>query len=65
MKVNVAWQGKIKEIDIASSTVGELLEELKINSETVLVSINNEISPETSSMKEKDSIEILKVVSGG
>jgi len=52
-------------MEIKTSTVSGLLKELKINRETVLVSVNNEIVPEESALKENDAVEILKVVSGG
>ena len=65
MKVKVSWIGKTKEIETASKTVSEMLKEMKINSEIVLVSVNNEIVPDDSPIKENDHIEILKVVSGG
>ncbi|MBI4167583.1 MAG: sulfur carrier protein ThiS [Candidatus Aenigmarchaeota archaeon] len=65
MKLKVAWLEDAKEIETKSSTVSGLLKELKINPEIVLVSVNNEIVPDASEIKENDSVEILKVVSGG
>ncbi|MBI4177051.1 MAG: sulfur carrier protein ThiS [Candidatus Aenigmarchaeota archaeon] len=65
MKVKVAWQEGAKEMETSASTVAEILRELKINPEIVLVSVNNEIVPENSEIKEDDYVEILKVVSGG
>ncbi len=65
MKVKVSWLGETKEIKTNSKTVAGILKEMKINPEIVLVSINNEIVPDGSPLKEKDHIEILKVVSGG
>lgn len=52
-------------METSASTVAEILRELKINPEIVLVSVNNEIVPENSEIKEDDYVEILKVVSGG
>lgn len=65
MKVKVTWQDNEKEIETKASTITGLLKELKINPEIVLVSVNNEIVPEGSQVKENDVVEILKVVSGG
>ncbi|MBI1971735.1 MAG: sulfur carrier protein ThiS [Candidatus Aenigmarchaeota archaeon] len=65
MKLKITWQDSEKEMEIKASTVGGLLKELKINPEIVLVSVNNEIVPEGSAIKENDFVEILKVVSGG
>lgn len=65
MKVKVTWLGDEKEIETKASTVSEVLKELKINPEIVLVSVNKEIVPEDSELKENDFVEILKVVSGG
>jgi len=65
MKVKIAWLEDAKEMEIKTSTVSGLLKELKINPEIVLVSVNNEIVPEESALKENDAVEILKVVSGG
>ncbi len=65
MRVRVAWQEDPKETETKASTVSGLLKELKINPEIVLVSVNNEIVPEESGIKENDLVEILKVVSGG
>ena len=65
MKVKVSWLDDAKEMETASKTVAGILRELKINPEIVLVSVNNEIVPEGSEVKENDYVEILKVVSGG
>ncbi len=65
MRVNVTWQDSKKEMETTASTVMGILKELKINPEIVLVSVNSEIVPENSAIKENDVVEILKVVSGG
>lgn len=65
MKLKITWMNEEKEMEIKASTVDGLLKELKINPEIVLVSVNNEIVPEGSAIKENDFVEILKVVSGG
>ncbi|MBS3138139.1 MoaD/ThiS family protein [Candidatus Woesearchaeota archaeon] len=46
-------------------TVEQLLSQLRINSETVLVSRNNELLTETDVLTPEDNIQILSVVSGG
>lgn len=65
MKIEVAWLGTAKKVETKSRTIESLLEELGINSETVIVSVNGEIVPESRKLKGKDKLEILKVVSGG
>ncbi|MBI3412454.1 MAG: sulfur carrier protein ThiS [Candidatus Aenigmarchaeota archaeon] len=65
MKLKVAWMNEGKEIETKATTISGILKELKINPEIVLVSVNNEIVPDESEVKENDFVEILKVVSGG
>ncbi|MFH0890276.1 MAG: sulfur carrier protein ThiS [Candidatus Aenigmatarchaeota archaeon] len=65
MKIEVAWLGKAKKTETKSRTIENLLKELGINSETVIVSVNGEIVPESQKIRKNDRIEILKVVSGG
>lgn len=52
-------------IDFSGTTVKELLDQLKVNAETVLVTRNNEVLTEEEALQEKDAIEILSVISGG
>ncbi|MBT3836112.1 MoaD/ThiS family protein [Candidatus Woesearchaeota archaeon] len=52
-------------LDFDKSTVEDLLTHLNINSETVLVTRNNEILTEDELLNNDDTIEILSVVSGG
>ena len=52
-------------VDFKESTVNELLTYLNINSETVLVVRNNEVLTEDEVLNDKDTLEILSVVSGG
>lgn len=52
-------------ITFSGKTVQELLQHLKINSETVLVVRNNEIITEEETLQNKDKLELLSVVSGG
>ncbi|NQV91163.1 MoaD/ThiS family protein [Candidatus Woesearchaeota archaeon] len=48
-----------------NGSVEQLLQHLNINSETVLVTRNNEILTEDELLSNDDTIEILSVVSGG
>ena len=52
-------------ISFNGNTVQELLQQLKINSETVLVIRNKEVLTEEESLKENEKIDILSVISGG
>ena len=47
------------------STVSDLLNELKINPVTVIVSRNNELILEDEKLNNNDEIKILSVISGG
>ncbi|MBS3107529.1 MoaD/ThiS family protein [Candidatus Woesearchaeota archaeon] len=52
-------------ITIAAGTVRELLQKLKIPSNTVIVTRNDEIIIETEKLNQKDNLKIIYVVSGG
>ncbi len=54
-KLTLTYQGKVK----------GLLEHLKLNPDTVLVTRNNELITEEEKLKNGDSIRILSVISGG
>ncbi|PIZ51449.1 hypothetical protein COY27_03600 [Candidatus Woesearchaeota archaeon CG_4_10_14_0_2_um_filter_33_13] len=56
---------KQKNISFSKNTVKDLLEQLKINPETVILTRNNEVLTEDDVLNDKDSLEILNVVSGG
>ena len=45
--------------------VSELLKKLGINSETVLVSANDELVTEEDELKDDDEVKLLSVISGG
>ena len=47
------------------TTIARLLEVLGINRETVLVSKNGEIAVEEDTLTTGDTVEIIKIVSGG
>lgn len=66
MKVTATYQGKKHVIELKErSTVRQLLETMKINPETVLVGRKKEIIPETTLLADKDSVELIRVISGG
>lgn len=48
-----------------NSTVKDLLIELNLNPTIVLVTRNNQLTPEIVRLKNKDKLKILEVVSGG
>ena len=54
-----------EKVHFSGTTVQELLHQLKINAETVLVTRNNEVLTEEEIVQEKDTLEILSVISGG
>lgn len=58
------FEGKWKSFNF-NGTVVQLLAKLKLNSEIVVVKINDGIATEKDDVKNSDSVEILKVVSGG
>lgn len=67
MKIKVIDEksGETKEFDSNSSTVKGLLQELKVNSETVIVARNSEILLSADTLNEGDEILLLSVISGG
>tara|TARA_Y100000310_G_C20696393_1_gene826035 strand:+ start:4896 stop:5087 length:192 start_codon:yes stop_codon:yes gene_type:complete len=54
-----------KHFEAKAKTVRELLAKLKINPDTVIISVNKELVTEDYKIEEKDDIKILSVVSGG
>ena len=54
-----------KKITTEAKTVKELLNKLKINSTTVIVSVNDELVTEDYRLNKKDKVKIIPVVSGG
>ena len=66
MKITVTYEGKKRKLNLdIKSKVSDTLKALDINTETVIVKINNAIEPEDTTIKEKDKIEIIKIISGG
>lgn len=64
MKVFIEKDGRTLERDF-SGKVKSLLNELKIDSNNVLVVVNGELITEEDSVKNSDSVRILSVISGG
>jgi thiamine biosynthesis protein ThiS len=54
-----------KKIKFSGKSVHEFLRQLKINSEVVIVTRNNQVLTEEEILNHKDKLEILSVVSGG
>lgn len=66
VNVFVDRENKNKKMELKnSSSVSDMLKELKINPVTVIVSRNNELILEDEKLKDKDEIRILSVISGG
>ena len=51
--------------EVEAKTVKELLEKLKINATTVIVTKNNELVTEEETITSQDELKILSVISGG
>lgn len=66
MNVNLQFAGEKKRVKIRDGAdVEGMLKQLGISRETVIVSVNGVIVPDQTSLKGNDSVEVLKVVSGG
>lgn len=67
MKVKVrVWGRDETELDLPEgSTVEELLGRLGIERETVVVKINDKISPESERLSDGDEVLIIPIVTGG
>ena len=63
MQVYIEREDKI--VDVEADNVKELLEKLKINPTTVLITKNNTLVTEKSILSNKDKIKIIPVISGG
>ncbi|MBI5460345.1 MoaD/ThiS family protein [Methanobacterium sp.] len=64
MKINIKDQ-KTKELEISSSSVKEILEELEINSLEVVVKKDDALIHEDHLLTNDDEITVIKVVFGG
>ena len=66
IKIYIDKDKKNLELELESNaSVKDLLENIKINPVTVIVSRNNDIILEDVKLKDKDDIKILSVISGG
>ncbi len=66
MEIDVGFEGDRTTLDFrVSPKVSEILDRMKINSETVLVKINGTIEPQDIHIKESDDIELIRIISGG
>lgn len=64
MKIFVERENKSKQIKF-NGKVSQLLQQLKLNPTTVLVSRNNNLVTESDVLKDTDEVKILSVISGG
>ncbi|HLC50246.1 MAG TPA: MoaD/ThiS family protein [Candidatus Nanoarchaeia archaeon] len=66
VSVFVDKENKKIKVDLSKdSSVADLLESLKINPVTVIVSRNNELILEDEKLNNNDEIKVLSVISGG
>ncbi|MBI4021704.1 MAG: MoaD/ThiS family protein [Candidatus Aenigmarchaeota archaeon] len=64
--VHVSYQGKKHLLQLREPlTVRQLLEQLKINPETVLVGLRGKIIPETALVADGDELDVIRTISGG
>jgi len=63
MKIFIERENKTKEVK--AKTVKEVLDKLKINPDTVLTVVNNELVTEDRKLNDKDKVKLLEVISGG
>lgn len=63
MKVFIEKEDKTKEVK--AKTIKEVLVKLKINPETVLTVVNDELVTENKKLSKKDDVKLLSVISGG
>ncbi len=63
MKVFIERENKT--VNLKVKTVKEVLNKLKINPETVLTVVNNELVVDDKKLCKKDEVKLLSVISGG
>lgn len=64
MTITVRRGSEVAELE-ASGTVRDLLALLRLNPETVLVSVNGTLATEDVALRDGDDVRIIDVVSGG
>jgi sulfur carrier protein len=65
MKVMVMLSGKKRAVEFSGGGLPDLLRKLGVNRETVIARRKDEIMLDDERIKDGDSIELIKVVSGG
>lgn len=66
VRTRIIGEGRTRVVRLRyGSTALDLLKKIGLNRETVIVRINGRISPEEERLKGGDSVEILKIVTGG
>lgn len=66
--VSVRWMGseKTRKYDLlGGSRVMDLIEKMELNSEELVVRLNDKIVPEEERLNDGDKLELIPVVSGG
>lgn len=63
--VKIEKDNRTKKVQFKGKILQELLQQLKLNLEVIIVTRNNEILTEEETLRDKDKIVILSVVSGG
>jgi len=64
MQVFIEVDNKNRKISF-NGTVSQLLQQLKVNPETVIVAKNDELVTEEEEINDTDEIKLLSVISGG
>jgi thiamine biosynthesis protein ThiS len=65
-RVRVLYQGKEQKLVVPDrAAIADVLKKLGINRETVIVSQNSVIVPDTAAVNENDHIDIVRIISGG
>lgn len=64
-KLKVFLERENKNIEVEAINMKELFSKLRVNSETVLISKNNELVTDDIELEENDEIKFLSVISGG
>ena len=65
MKIYVESRDFKKNLSFDGTTVGQLMKELKLNSENFVISRNGEIVLEDEALSDRDKVKLFPVISGG
>ncbi|MFH0701901.1 MAG: MoaD/ThiS family protein [Candidatus Woesearchaeota archaeon] len=67
MEINVTLEkdNSTKKVQFKGKLLKEFLQQLKLNSEAIIITRNNEVLTEEEPLKNKDKLIVLSVVSGG